>query len=96
MDIGTFNKPIGMEIEELIKIIETPSIVDELSNQLYKITKGFKLPDPIYRESYINMFKLSRYSYDKPVFTFYRIHTSYHVKYNHKTNIWSFIGTGKH
>jgi len=71
MDIGTFNKPIGIEIEELIKIIETQSIVDELSNLLYKITKGFKLLDPIYRESYINMFKLSRYSYDKPVYSYF-------------------------
>ena len=90
---GTFEEPIGVEIEELIKIIETPSIVDDLRNQFNEKT-SFKTD--LCSESYIYRLKKSRYSYNYPVFTFYRIHTSYFITYNHEKNIWRFIGTGRH
>ena len=88
---GTFVEPIGKEIEELIKIIETPSIVDDLTRQLNKVSK-----QDLWNESYIRRLKITKYLYNYPIFTFLRIDTSYYCKYNHETNKWTFVGTGRH
>jgi hypothetical protein len=88
---GTFEAPIGTEIEELIKIIETPSIVDDLRRQLNE-----KAKTDLCSESYIYRIKKTRYSYNKPIFKFYRINPHYFITYNHDTNIWRFIISGRH